>query len=157
MATATAETVTLHHKTYTGLQYGPNSEIVFGPRAGQLPGYAVVPADHPLLPQLLEDEGANVEVVDDQLGGAKAWVSPIVPGREFTTQQGLIQHVKAAAKKGDALAEAWIARFLGDEDAGASAPATGDDSGDGGVHRSHDGVISQDPVSPPPAAPKFGG
>lgn len=99
--------IRLRHKESEGLQFGPESEIKFGVRGGFPPGITVVDEDHPLYDRLWELEGANLEVVDES-GPAKVYVSPIDPEREFKSRASLLSHIRAAAKKGNALAVAWL-------------------------------------------------
>jgi hypothetical protein len=143
---AQGQQVILHHKEFLGLEVGPDRDtgIIFGPRSGNLPGYATVDEDHPLLPALLQDP--NVEVVDDLLGTKKSYVSPIEPGREFKSETALLAHVRAAAKKGDPLATAYLERFTGTEE-----PAD-----DGGVHTSPNSNVVQQDAPSPPVKPTFG-
>lgn len=152
------KTLILHHKEFAGLEYGPDrdSAIIFGPRAGHVPGYAEVDEDHPLLSQLLTDP--NVEVVTDELGTQTAWISPVEPGRTFKSKQALVAHVRAAANKGDAMATAWLSRFSGDDPSAGSRADVSEAPGDGGTHTSPlSNVIQQDPVSPPHVVkPTFG-
>ena len=153
--------VKLRHKTLEGLKFGPNSEIKFGLAGGFAPGELVIDDQDPLYSLLWELEGPNLDVVPD--GPARVYASPIEPGREFNSQAGLLAHVNAAAKKGDELAKAWLLRMKGRPDALPSTPEVEPASAadvfvdpdetapgeSGGVHRSRDGVVMQDPVSPP--------
>lgn len=184
--------VKLRHKTLEGLKFGANNEIKFGLAGGFQPGELIIDDQDPMYPLLMELEGPNLDVIPD--GPPARYMSPIEPGREFASKQGLIAHVTAAAKKGDELAKGWLLRIknkpdglavtpeLDDEaiaaalsavisdpsavaapDASAVAAADGsadpDETAPGvsaGVHRSRDGVVMQDPVSPP-VRPAFGG
>lgn len=99
--------ITLHHKHFDGLQYGPEGEIQFGIKGGFEPGYWIGDEDYPLLADLLASEGDDIEVVTEK-DVAKVYVSPIDPEREFKSKPALVAHVRAAAKSGDATAIAWL-------------------------------------------------
>lgn len=99
--------VKLHHKLYDGLAFGAESEIQFGMRGGFEPGYLVIDEEHPLYDALWAAEGANLEVVDET-GPARVYVSPLEPDREFKSRPALLAHIRAAAKKGNKLAIAWL-------------------------------------------------
>lgn len=94
----------LFHPQYAGLQFGPNSEIKFGARAGLADNMADVDEDDPLLPLLLEQE-PSIVVLSGDSGVAQVFPCPFEEtcGHEpFKTKQGVIDHLAAVHGVGDA-------------------------------------------------------
>jgi hypothetical protein len=102
-----SKTQHLRHTQYEGLSFGPENEIQFGIKGGFPPGEIVISEDHPLYDELWAAEGPYLEVVDDAKG-AKVYVSPIEPDREFKSKAAMVASVRAAAKAGNSMARMWL-------------------------------------------------
>lgn len=113
---ATTKTVHLRHKQSEGLAFGPNNELQFGVRGGFAPGEIIVEEDHPLLELLIELEGDNLEVVPEDDGPVKVYVSPLDPDKEYKTRAGLVGAMRKAAKDGNAIADLWLRDNIADDD-----------------------------------------
>lgn len=175
--------VTLHHKTLEGLQFGPNNEIKFGLAGGFPPGDLIIDDGHPLYPLLMELEGPNVDVIPDgpaktymspiepgrefnSQAGLMAHVTAAAKKGDELAKGWLLRMKKkpdglpATPELNDAEIAAALASDVSSDDASAIATATSADPDEtapgesAGVHRSQDGVVMQDPVSPP-AHPAF--
>lgn len=96
------ELVRLFDEQHESLTYGPDplTAIQFGPKAGMPPGFALVPADHPLLEALLRDEPSvriwrGPEVVTEAV-----YVCPF-DGAEYKTIEGFRRHAEKAHGSAD--------------------------------------------------------
>lgn len=100
-------TIKLRHTAYEQLSFGANNEIQFGPKGGFDLGEVVIDTDHPLYDALWAAEGPFLEVVNTRKN--TVYVSPIDEDLEFTSKAALTAHIKAEAKKGNAVAIAILA------------------------------------------------
>ena len=94
----------IKHRLYEGLAYGPNGEIQFGVKAGQVPGVAFVDEDDPMVHALMESD-ADVSVVVADGGRETVFICSSHPDREFATKSALMAHMRAKGHDGTTKAE----------------------------------------------------